>query len=68
MLMYNLLKYRDNNSMISGSLWNYYKDEIDDNANKNGNNSVNNKKTVKRKYIGIRQSLYEARQTIIIVY
>ena len=64
MPMYNLLKYRDNNSMISGSLWNYYKDEIDDNANKNGNNN----KTVKRKYIGIRQSLYEARQTIIIVY
>ena len=68
MLMYNLLKYRDNNSMTSGSLWNYYKDEIDDNANKNGNNSVNNNKTVKRKYIGIRQSLYEAHQTIIIVY
>ena len=54
--------------MISGSLWNYYKDEIDDDANKNANNRVNNNKTVKRKYIGIRQSLYEARQAIIIVY
>ena len=57
MPMYNLLKYRDNNSMISGSLWNYYKDEIDDDANKNANNSVNNNKTVKSKYFGIRQSL-----------
>ena len=43
--------------MISGSLWNYYKDEIDDDANKNANNSVNHNKTVKSKYFGIRQSL-----------
>ena len=43
--------------MISGSLWNYYKDEIDDDTNKNANNSVNNNKTVKSKYFGIRQSL-----------
>ena len=26
---YNLLEYGQNNSMTSGSLWNYYRDEID---------------------------------------
>ena len=30
MLMYSLLKYSQNCSMTSGSLWNYYRDEIDD--------------------------------------
>ena len=29
MSMYNLLEYRQNYSMTSGSLWNYYRDEID---------------------------------------
>ena len=28
MPMYNLLEYSDNYSMTSGSLWNYYRDEI----------------------------------------
>ena len=34
MSMYNLLEYSQNYSMTSGSLWNYYRDEIDvdDNA------------------------------------
>ena len=30
MPMYNLLEYSQNFSMTSGSLWNYYRDEIDD--------------------------------------
>ena len=30
MSMYNLLEYNQNNSMISGGLWNYYRDEIND--------------------------------------
>ena len=30
MPMYNLLEYSQNYSMTSGSLWNYYGDEIDD--------------------------------------
>ena len=34
--MYNLLEYSDNYSMTSGSLWNNYRDEMDDN---NGNAS-----------------------------
>ena len=33
MPMYNLLEYSDNYSMTSGSLWNYYRDEINDDAN-----------------------------------
>ena len=28
--MYNLLEYSQNYSMTSGSLWNYYRDKIDD--------------------------------------
>ena len=38
--MYNLLEYSDNYSMTSGSLWNYYRDEINDDANEN--NAANN--------------------------
>ena len=31
MPMYNLIEYRDNYSKTSGSLWQYYKDELNDN-------------------------------------
>ena len=42
MPMYNLLEYSDNYSMKSGSLWNYYSDEIYDDAacNKINNNKI----------------------------
>ena len=40
MSMYNLLEYSNNYSMISGSLWNYYRDEINDDANENVNNRI----------------------------
>ena len=42
--MYNLLEYSDNYSMTSGSLWNYYREEINDgeNENDNSNNNKNN--------------------------
>ena len=32
---YNLLEYSDNYSMTSGSFWNYYRDEVNDNVNEN---------------------------------
>ena len=32
--MYNLLEYSDNFSM-TGSVWNYYRDEINDDENEN---------------------------------
>ena len=31
MLMYNLIQYGDNYSKTSGSLWQYYKDDPNDN-------------------------------------
>ena len=52
MSMYNLLEYSDNYSMTSGSLWNYYRDEINydenesdnniNNSSDNDNNNINN--------------------------
>ena len=32
-----LLEYSDNYSKTSGSLWNYYRDEVNDDANENTN-------------------------------
>ena len=51
MSMYNLLEYSDSYFKPSGSLWNYYRDEINDSANENndGNNySINNNKTTSK--------------------
>ena len=51
MPMYNLLEYSDNHSMTSGSLWNYCRDEIDDDADENNAaiNKINNTKTITSK-------------------
>ena len=35
MSMHNLLEYSDNYSMKSANLWNYYRDEVNDNSNEN---------------------------------
>ena len=46
MPMYN--PYSGNYSMISGNLWNYYKDEVDNDANEDngaGNCRINKNKT-----------------------
>ena len=48
MPVYNLLEYSDNYSMISESLWNFYREDVNDDANENndaGNYRINNKKT-----------------------
>ena len=47
MAMYNLLEHGDNYSMTSGILWNYYRDEMNDDENENDNASIriNNHKT-----------------------
>ena len=45
MPMYNLLEYNNSYSMTSESLWNYYRDKINENENENANNSINNKAT-----------------------
>ena len=51
MAMYNLLEYSDNYSVTSGSLWNYYRDEVNDDENENNDegNKGTNKKTIKTK-------------------
>ena len=46
MPIYNLLEYRINYSMTSESLWNYYRDKMNNAENENvGNYRVNNSKT-----------------------
>ena len=47
MPMYNLLEYSKNYSKTSGSLWNYYRDELADERNDNNNP---NKNVVDSKY------------------
>ena len=48
MPIYNLLEYSNNHSVTSGSLWNHYRDEVNESANENNDaNSfrINNNKT-----------------------
>ena len=52
MPMYNLLEYSDDYSMKSGSLWNYYRNEANNDANENndaGNYRINNSNTTTSK-------------------
>ena len=51
MPMYNLLEYSENYSMTSGSLWNYHRDEVNDDANENNNDDyrINNNNTTTSK-------------------
>ena len=47
MPVYNLLEYSDNYYMTAESLWNYYRDEVTDDANENNdanNYRINNNK------------------------
>ena len=49
MLIHNLLEYSENYFKALGTLWNYYRDEINDGANENDNagNKIDNRKTIK---------------------
>ena len=49
MAMYNVLDCSDNYFMTSGSLWNYYRDEIYDDEKENENNNKLNNKTITSK-------------------
>ena len=52
MLMYHRLEYSDNYSLKSGSLKNYYRDEMNDDVDENndaGNYKINKNKTAKSK-------------------
>ena len=75
--MYNLLEYSDNCYMTSGSLWNYYRDEVNDVVNKSNapNNKINNNKTItsksfeyKTKIIGRMIILIMIKIQLIIIY
>ena len=47
MQMYSLVEYSNNYSMTSERLWNYYRDEINNDENENDNkNRLNNNKTI----------------------
>ena len=48
MPMYNLIEYSDNYSKTSGSLWQYYKDEPNDNLT--DSESFNSKKKIRGNY------------------
>ena len=43
MPMYKLLEYSNNYSMKSGSLWNYYRDEVNDSGNEQQSKQSNTK-------------------------
>ena len=51
MPLHNLLEYSDHYSVTSGSLWNFYRDEIndDENENDNANNRINKNKIITSK-------------------
>ena len=58
--MYNLLEYSTNYSITSESLWNYYRDEVNDSANENNNANnfrINNNKTTRRKSFECKDNL-----------
>ena len=59
MPMYNLLEYSDNYSMKSGSLWNYYKFEVNDPANENkaANCRINNNEKTTSRYFEYRTKI-----------
>ena len=63
--MHNLLEYSHNYSMISESLWNYYRDEINDHVNENDdNNKMNNSKIMTSKSFEYKTKLVERTPTI----
>ena len=59
MPMYNLLEYSDNYSMISGTFWSYYRDEVNDAANENyaASNQINNSKITTSRYFKCKAKL-----------
>ena len=60
MPMYNLLEYSENYSVTSGSLWNYYRDEVSDAANEIiVNHRINNNKTTTSKYFQYKTKIVE---------
>ena len=63
--MYNLLEYSKNYSKVSGSLWNYYRDEVTNETNDNNglNKNLINSKSFKYK-TSITGSTYNVAATV----
>ena len=61
MPMYNLLEYSDNYSMTWNSLWNHYRDEVNNDENKTNaaNNRINNNKIMTNKSFEYKTKLIE---------
>ena len=55
--MYNLLEYSDNYSMASRSLWNYFRDEVNDSANENNDIKQKQEKSFEYKTKIIRRTI-----------
>ena len=66
MQLYNLLEHSDDYFITSGSLWNYYRHEVNDTANKNDapSNKINNNKTATSKYFEHQKKLIECTSNI----
>ena len=64
--VYNILKYSDN-SITSGILWNYYRDEMNGYANENNDDDygVNNEKKTTSKSFEYKTKIKEAHQLIM---
>ena len=63
MPMYNLLERSGNYCLISGSLWNYYRDEVNDAADENNTNCnyrINNSQTTTKKYFEHKTKITES--------
>ena len=56
---YYLLEYSDNYCMRSGSLWNFHRDEINDDANENNDDNyrINNERQQQVNLFSIRQKI-----------
>ena len=61
MLMYNLLEHSNNYSITIGSLWNYYRNEVNNSANEiyDNDNKIDNSKTTKSKYFEYKTKIIE---------
>ena len=63
--MYNLSEYNKTYSMTSGSLWNYYRDEVNDDAyehNDAGNYNLNKNKTAASKFLDYKTKIIKSTQ------
>ena len=68
--IYNFLEYSNNYFMTSETLWNYYRDEVNDDVDENDDDDddyrVNNNKTRTSKYFEYKMKSVRSHQMILI--